>query len=110
MLKIPREMRGVQTEIGVAAALGRSGELAAHHLVGPLELVSFQKGSVVEAGGEFRSTRAGILMPTYASTMVCACACVRACVHMRGCVPVRTSFRVIGLFGIALAAAEAPLA
>ena len=69
IVKIPTTVASAQAEADVAKALLVTDKVPPH-LVGPVDLISFAAGSVVEVADEHRSARAGLVMPLYASTLV----------------------------------------
>ena len=75
IIKIPSSAASAEAEAEVAAALDSANAFdvenpVTSHLAGPIELIPFKPGSTIEVSGEFRSARAGLVMPIYASTLV----------------------------------------
>ena len=65
IMKILTSLDNAKKERDVAKAVE-----AGAHLVGPVELIEFKGGSIIELNDDWRPGRAGLLMPVYASTLV----------------------------------------
>ena len=70
IMKIMSHLKSAKEEEAAACAFFDPDAPSAHHLVGPIELVEFGTGSSIEVADEYRSARAGLMMPIYASTLI----------------------------------------